>query len=162
MKLQWKHAASGLLAAALALVIGAGGASWLLGSQLYQQSRIISALLKQDAFEVSSIMENRRNVELLLKFAGAAAAAYIDFELIPLREGATFAAVFESTNAGVEIDGFSYRGTTLMITGRADSGRDLADFEASLRETGYFGSVTKEERPDPADDASFRLACATS
>lgn len=148
------------VAAALALAIGMTGARLLLDSQLYHKSRVISTILRQDAFEVSALVENRRSVDMLVKFVGAAAAAYIDFEFIPIDEAATFAAVYESVPPGVDIGGFAYRGATLLIDGRAESSGELYLFERALMESGRFFAVNRTREGTESGGADFRLECS--
>ena len=98
-----------LLLAALMLLSTSWLADRVRQSTFYRQSRIVSSIVSLDSVGVMDIVSDRRNIDLLSKFAGAVASAYINFELIPIHEASTFAAVYESINSDVSIDSFSYR-----------------------------------------------------
>lgn len=110
-------------------------------SSIYRQSRIVSMLVQQESFDIPGMLEDTRNIELVVKFAGALATAYINFELIPVGEEGAFVAVFESLNDNVDIEGFEYHRKDLSITGTAVTKADYESFLETLRERKRFASV---------------------
>lgn len=113
----------------------------VVSSSIYRQSRVVSMLVQQESFDIPGMLEDTRNIELVIKFAGALTTAYINFELIPVGEEATFVAVFESLNDNVDIEGFEYRRKDLSITGTAVTKADYESFLQTLRERNRFTSV---------------------
>lgn len=113
----------------------------VINSSIYRQSRIVSMLVQQESFDVSGMLEDTRNVELVIKFAGALATAYINFEMIPVGETATFVAIFESLNDNVGIESLEYHRKDLSITGIAATKADYESFLEAFRERSHFDSV---------------------
>ena len=149
-----------LLTAALAL----GGiltANMITGSALYRQSKVIGSIFSDnnESFGVSDILWDAGSRAMLLKFAGALADAYVSFELIPVNEAATFAAVYESTVPAVEIDGFSYRRKDLIITGAASDESAYFEFVRRLRAKNHFDSVSGHYYITTGNLIRFELQC---
>lgn len=113
----------------------------VVNSSIYRQSRIVSMLVQQDSFDLTGMLENTENIDLVLKFTGALASAYINFEMIPVNEASTFVAVFESMNSDVEIESFDYLRKDLFINGTAQTERACDDFVSALRRQNHFASV---------------------
>lgn len=154
---------SGLLTAGAILVLTTWGAGRLLGSEAYNKSRIISMIVSQDSVGIADIAGDKRNVDMMLKFVGALTSAYINFELIPVKEAGTFAAVFESAQGegGVEIEKFEYHRKNLTITGVSPEVEAYEEFLANLQETEYFESVTGHYYTTTDDRIRFELECAS-
>lgn len=110
-------------------------------SSIYRQSRIVSMLVQQESLDITGMLEDTRSIELVIKFAGALATAYINFEMIPVGEESAFVAVFESLNDNVDIEGFEYRRRDLSITGTATVKADYESFLETLRERKRFAYV---------------------
>lgn len=134
----------------------------LLESPLYRQSRIVSMLVQQESFDLSGMLEDTRGIELVVKFAGALATAYINFELIPVGEAATFVSIFESLNDNVEIDGFEYRRKDLYITGTAATKSDYESFLQSLRARGDFASIEGGGYDSTDGNIKFEIICISA
>lgn len=127
-------------------------------SAVYRQSRVLTMLLSQEPVGIAGMLEDTRNIDMTVKFAGALTAAYINFELIPVNEAATFVAVFESLPEGVDIEGFEYHRKDLHITGVADeTGYDA--FISNLRGRDYFSSVTGQILGDQDGVTRFGIIC---
>lgn len=131
------------------------------GSSIYRQSRIVSMLVQQDTVGISGLLEDRRNLDMLIKFAGALTAAYINFELIPVGEAPTFAAVFESLPEGVNIDGFEYRRKDLRIDGVAAAKPNYEAFLAGLKGREHFASVSGRYYDSTDGMVRFQIICAS-
>lgn len=129
------------------------------GSELYNKSRIISMIVSQEQVGITDIAGNKRNVDLLLKFVGALTSAYIDFELIPVGEVSTFAAVFESIPAEVTVERFEYHRKNLTIIGNAADQDSYETFLRSLRDTRYFEGVTGHCYLATDNTIRFELEC---
>jgi hypothetical protein len=121
-------------------------------SELYSRSRFLSMLLSEGTVELRDFATDPENVTTFVKFVGAAARAYIDFELIPVGETGTFTAVFESRPRAVKIDRFEYRGKDLSIFGTAPDAAACGEFVRRLEDTGSFASVGGSHT-DSADGA---------
>lgn len=132
---------SGLAAATAVLMVATFSAAAFRGSELYSKSRVISMIVSQDSVGVTDIAGNKRNVDMMLKFAGALTSAYINFELIPVNEVSTFGAVFQSVPAGVDIDKFEYKRKNLSIVGAADTEEEYEKFIAELTAADYFEDI---------------------
>lgn len=161
-RVPWKL--SGVLSGtALALAIFCAttfGARALLNSELYGKSRVISMIVAQDTVGVADLAADRRNLDIVLKFAGALTSAYIDFELIPVGEAGTFAAVFESVPDDVDITRFEYRRKNLVIFGSAPDKERYDAFVAGLEGTGHFESVSGHRYDATDGTLRFELECA--
>jgi len=101
-------------------------------SRIYQQSRLLRAVLDQESVGLAEILTDRRNFRMLRSFAGAAVSAYINFELIPVHEAQKFAVIFDSLGDGMEIDTFEYRGRDLILRGAATQ-EEYQEFVARLQ-----------------------------
>lgn len=134
-------------------------AQGIVSSPVYRQSRVISMLVQQDSLSLDGLLKDRRNIDTVVKFAGALTTAYINFEFIPVNEAGAFVAVFESLSDGVEIEKFEYRGTALAIVGTADSEEEYNVFLESLRDRGYFVSVTGSAYESTQDTTRFEIVC---
>jgi hypothetical protein len=148
---------SALAIAAAILLLTGMLADGLRRSELYARSRFVSVLLSQDTMELRELVADRENVETLIQFVGAVTAAYIDFELIPVGEAGTFAAVFQSRPPAVQIDRFAYHGTDLSIFGAAPSEAEYDKFVRLLAETNYFESVSGQHDEAAEGEISFEI-----
>lgn len=128
-------------------------------SELYSKSRLISMIVTQGQVGIADVAGNKRNVDMMLKFVGALTSAYIDFELIPVGEVGTFAAVFESAPPEILIDKFEYHRKNLTITGSAPDQESYETFLHDLRETRRFEGVTGHYYLDTDDRIRFELEC---
>lgn len=127
-------------------------------SALYRQSRVLSMLIRQEPAGIAGVLKDTRNIDMAVKFAGALTTAYINFELIPLGEAATFAAVFESIPEGVDIESFEYRRKDLYITVSAGDADYLA-FISGLRDQEHFSSVTGKRLVSGDGKAMYEIVC---
>lgn len=150
---------SAVMVAVLVLFTGTVAANTVRQSEFYSKSRVISLIFSQDGIAVTDIAGNKRNVDMMLKFVGALTSAYINFELIPVNEAGTFAAVFRSVPPEVTIDKFEYHRKNLTITGTASALEEYERFLDSLQEDGYFESVTGHHYLTTDDQIRFTLAC---
>lgn len=148
-----------LLLAAAILLGTTLAANLVRSSNLYSKSRLISMIFSQEQINITDIAGNKRNVDLLLKFVGALTGAYIDFEMIPVNEIGTFAAVFESLPAGIEVEKFEYHRKNLTIAGTAANEDEYQSFLDSLRVTGYFEGVTSHYYLATSGRIQFELEC---
>lgn len=149
-----------VLAAALILYSTMFLARKAVDSQIYQQSRMVSMLVQQDALDLSDMLSDTRGAGMIIKFAGALASAYINFELIPVNEAPTFMAVFDSMPEGVSINGFGYHRKDLSVTGTATTNDGYESFVAALRERDYFASVSGSGYETTDGSVRFEIICA--
>lgn len=152
-----------LLAAALCL----GGillAQRITGSSLVRQSRIIRSIFtdQEDAPALTNVIIDPRGREVLLKFAGGLANAYVSFELIPVNEAATFNAVLESLGPVVEIEAFAYHRRNLTITGTSPDESGYREFVRRLQATGHFEGVTGHFYWNTDDLVQFEIECVAA
>lgn len=147
------------LIAALILLSTNVAADRFRSGDFYNKSRLISMIVSREEIGIADIAGNKRNVDMLLKFVGALTSAYIDFEMIPVGEVGTFAAVFESVPQDVVIDKFEYHRKNLTITGNALSPEAYEDFLETLRDTDYFESVSGHYYLSTGDTIRFELEC---
>lgn len=134
----------------------------VVNSSIYRQSRIVSMLVQQDTVGITELLEDSRNIDMVIKFAGALTSAYINFELIPLGEASTFVAVFESLPKGVNIDGFEYRRKDLHIEGTAEDESGYEAFLTELTGQGHFASVTGSCYESTDGRRHFKIICASN
>lgn len=132
----------------------------IVGSPLYRQSKLISMIVQQDSVGLEGLIGNTRNIDLVVKFSGAIASAYINFELIPLNEASTFVAIFESLPDSVSIEGFEYHRKDLTVLGYADSTEAYEEFMEELRARDYFNSVTGHCYDSTRGGVRFELNCS--
>lgn len=147
-----------LLAAAILLgaVLAAQGVS---GSSWYRQSKIIGSIVSQESFGVSELVSDRRHVDVLLKFVSAVANAYVSFELIPVNEGTTFAAVFESIGPVITVERFDYQRRDLIITGLSPDRSGYYEFLRRLRSKPAFSGVSGHYYITVDDEVRFEIQC---
>lgn len=148
-----------LLIAACILLASSYGADQLRSSQVYSQSRLISMIFSQDEVNLTDLVADRQNIDMLVKFVGAATSAYINFELIPVNEASTFVAVFESATGLVQIDHFEYHRKNLTIAGTADTRESYGTFLTGLRNTEHFESVSGHYYVATDDTIRFEVEC---
>lgn len=129
----------------------------VVNSSIYRQSRIVSMLVQQESFDVSGMLENTENIDLVLKFTGALASAYINFEMIPVGEVSTFVAVFESMNDDIEIESFEYHRKDLIINGSSRTKKSCDEFVSSLRGQNYFASVEASSYESTDGSVKFEI-----
>lgn len=153
-----------LLAAALLL----GGillARQLTESPIYRQSQIISSIfsgvdsLGEENPGWSTLLTDDNGRDVLLKFAGALANAYVSFELIPINEAETFAAIYQSLDDSIGIDEFSYHRKNLSITGSAADEAAYEGFISRLEETAHFEQVSGHSYTATDDSVKFEIEC---
>jgi len=153
----WVQTLTALLLAAAVLLGSMLLARQVENSELYRQSRIVRLVVSQDTVGLADILRDRGNVQMLLKFAGAVTSAYINFELIPLHEADTFAALFQSLDPQITVSAFSYQGRSLTVDGAADTERGYERFVENLRQQGYFASVSGDYYIATDDTVQFRI-----
>ena len=132
-------------------------------SRFYRQSKAVSMLVRQEPVDFPELLENNaQGVLLVIKFAGSLAAAYINFEFIPLNEASTFMAILQSLPEEITIESFAYSGRDLRITGDAEKESELNVFVGALEDSDAFSSVILNYYE--AVDLSFRfeLFCVSS
>ena len=135
----------------------------LVNSRLYRQSKTVSMLVQQEPVEFSELLENNaRGISLFVKFAGALAAAYINFEFLPLNEASTFMVILESLPDDMEVSGFEYVGRDLQITGEAALESGPHDFVGALRQSEAFASVNYSCYEDVNGKTRFHVLCVSS
>ncbi|MDR2908829.1 MAG: hypothetical protein LBU86_02960 [Oscillospiraceae bacterium] len=156
-----------LLAAAL-LLSGILATQRLFESPLYRRSQIIRSIFAGAEEKPGSgakapgwaaLLTDGRHREVLLKFAGALANAYVSFELIPVEEPDTFAAIYKSLGESVDIEDFSYHRKNLTITGSSPDEAGYEAFLSRLEETGRFGGVTGHSYTSTDDSTRFEIEC---
>ena len=130
-------------------------------SSLFLQSKLVGSVFSQESVGFADMLNRRENVRMLFKFAGAVTAAYINFELIPVHEADTFAAVFEGINDDVTVDKFEYQRKNLIIDGTALTREGYGQFVEALRDEGYFTSVSADEYITTEDTIRFRMICVS-
>lgn len=150
---------SGLALAAAVLLGTTFGANALLKSEIYSKSRLVTMIVSQDNVGIVELVQDSRNLDMMLKFVGALTSAYINFELIPVNEVGTFAAVFESVQGEVTIEKFEYHRKNLSIHGSTPTRQAYEDFVERLRDTEYFQQVTGHEYTAVDDSIQFELEC---
>jgi len=129
-------------------------------SALYRRSQIIGSIFSRQDAGITEIALSPRARGLLLKFAGALADAYVNFEMIPHSELTTFTVVYESLGPLVEIESFTYRRKDLIITGRAPDENGYQEFMERLRSRDYFGQVTGGFYTNVDSGVRFEIQCA--
>ena len=135
----------------------------LVNSRLYRQSKAVSMLVRQEPLEFPDLLENNaRGISLVVRFSGALAAAYINFEFIPLNEASTFMVILENLPDGVNISGFEYAGRDLRITGEAGEESDLNGFVDALEESGTFSSVNFNHYEAVNGNTRFEVLCVSA
>lgn len=150
-----------VLAAALILFSTIFIARKAVDSQVYRQSRVVSMLVQQDSIDIKDMLSDTRGVGMIVKFAGALASAYINFELIPLNEAPTFMAVFDSLPKNVSVSGFEYHRKDLIVTGSAKTQADYENLVTALRERDYFLSVSGSAYDATDGTVRFKIVCAS-
>lgn len=130
-------------------------------SQIYRQSRIVSMLVQQDTLNIPDMLSDTRGAGMIVKFAGALASAYINFELIPVNEAPAFMAVFESLPDDVSISGFEYRRKDLVIYGSAKTAAGYESLVDTLRERDYFMSVGGSNYDSTDGAVRFEIICVS-
>lgn len=148
-----------LLSAGLVLFGATFAAQQVLSSKLYTQSRLIRRIVQQEQIQLADMASNRRNLDLLLQFAGAVTSAYIDFELIPINEANTFAVIFDSLPGNIEITHFDYQRKDLIIEGISPDPESVEAFRAALEESAYFAQVNGEVQGSDTNNMPFRIEC---
>ncbi len=131
-------------------------------TRFYQQSRFFTGLFRQDSVGVTEMFSQGKNMDLLLKFAGAVTTAYINFELIPVNEAKTFTAIFESVNDRITIQQFTYQRKDLSILGNAQDKEAYALFLEKLKQTEHFSSVSGHTYIALDDSIQFQILCAST
>lgn len=135
-------------------------AQQVVDSAVYRQSKLISMIVQQDSVGIASLVQDTRNIDLVVKFSGAIASAYINFELIPLNEASTFVAVFESVPDSVTVESFEYRRHNLVIYGYADSVADYNEFIGALRQRDYFDTISGHWYDSTHGGLRFEIECS--
>lgn len=130
-------------------------------SRVYRQSKIVSMLVRQGPVNIFDLLGDAQGARMVIKFAGALAAAYINFERIPVNEASTFMAVFESLPGGVYIDRFYYRRKDLEMLGEAAGLPAVKQFLKALEASGAFVSVTERHGLSLNGRVQFEVVCAT-
>jgi hypothetical protein len=153
---------TGLASAGIVLMATLLAATPLRGSDIFRQSRFVTALIAHESVEAGNLLTNSRNLDLFTKFLGAVTAAYINFEMIPVNEAGTFVAVFESLGADIAVEGFAYHGKTLVITGSAPGEAEAEAFRAALEAQGHFSAVSAILSPQDEGGVGFEISCASS
>lgn len=153
----WIQSLTALLLAAAVLLGSTLLAHRVQRSELYRQSRIVRLLVSQDGVGVGAILQERANVQLLLKFAGAVTSAYINFDLIPVHEADTFSALFESLDPEITVDSFAYQGKSLTVDGSAETQQGYERFVENLRSRDYFASVSGDSYLSTDNAVKFRI-----
>ncbi|MGI6403792.1 MAG: hypothetical protein ACOX0K_06200 [Oscillospiraceae bacterium] len=149
-----------LLAAALLL----GGmllSAQVLESNFYRKSQIIR-LLTQDPQQspgMVGMLTDSRNRAVLMKFAGAVANGYVNFELIPVNEAETFSAVYQSLGPVVEVEEFIYHRRNLVIVGTAPDEAYYRELLRRLRSKEHFEAVTGHYYLTTDDIIRFEIEC---
>jgi len=131
-------------------------------SALYRQSTVIRSIFSQESVGMGELLGQRKNIQMLAKFVGAVTTAYINFELIPVNEAATFAAVFQSVGEDITVDRFEYQRRNLEIDGTALSVEGYQRFVESLRVQNHFDSVSGDYYITTDDTVRFTVICAAS
>ncbi len=149
-----------LLAAALLL----GGillSTQILESNLYRKSKIIRMLIAEpdQSPGMVGMLTDSRNRGVLMKFAGAMANGYVNFELIPVNEAETFSAVYESMGSVVEIEEFIYHRRNLVIVGTAPDEAYYREFVRRLRSKEHFEAVSGHYYLTTDDVIRFEIEC---
>ena len=129
-------------------------------SALYRQSKIIGSVFSEQDVGIIDIALSPRARRLLLKFAGALADAYVNFELIPYDEIRTFTVVYESLGPAIEVEGFAYSRKDLIITGVAPDESSYHEFVERLRSRDHFEKVTGSFNIAADGGVRFEIKCA--
>lgn len=169
MKEQIKKWSVGILTVLLALLLAAGvlagsavGANALRESTLVTQSQVLRAVLSEQSVGVVSFLQDGRRMDMLRSFIRAVTEAYVNFELIPVNEGKTFAAIFTSLPEGVTVEQFVYHRRDLEIIGWATP-EGYESFVSNLEDTRYFYQITTVETEQQEDGSlAFILLCEAS
>lgn len=150
-----------LLLAAILLLGGVLLSSQILESRLYRKSRIIRLLVSdnEQTPEMSKMLTDSRNRDVLMKFAGAMANAYVNFELIPINETETFSAVYRNIGHDVEIEEFIYHRRNLIIIGTCSDESYYGEFLRRLRSEPHFSAVTGHYYLTTDDLIKFEIEC---
>ncbi|MCL2056890.1 MAG: PilN domain-containing protein [Oscillospiraceae bacterium] len=151
---------AGALAAALVLLSSAAVADIVKGTRLFRQGRFAAAVFSQQSMSLAGVAAEPEKLDAALKFLGAVTAAYINFEMIPVGEARTFAAVFQSLESGIAVEQFSYKGKTLEITGISPDNATSERFRRNLERQGYLLSVSYHAYVTVDDDVRFSIECA--
>lgn len=157
-------AITALLLAAALLFGGILLARRLTESPFYRQSQIISSIFSgveatEESPGWSAMLTDARKRNVLMKFAGALANAYVSFELIPINEAETFTAIYESLGDSVEIEEFSYHRKNLTIRGFAADEAGYDGFVADLKASGRFEQVSGHGYTATDDSVRFEIEC---
>lgn len=149
-----------LLAAAL-LLGGVLLSNQVQQSSLYRQSKIIRSIISdsEQSPGMMGMLTDAKSRGVLLKFAEAMADGYVNFELIPVNEAETFAAVYESMGSMVEIEEFFYHRRNLVVVGTTSDEAYYREFLRRLRGREHFEAVAGHYYLTTDDAIRFEVEC---
>lgn len=129
----------------------------VLESGIYRQSKIAGFIISNSEDNKSQIISDPK---IFVKFVRAVANAYVNFDMIPIHEAATFFALAESTDDDINIDDLAYESKTLLITGTAKDIESFDMFLEKLSQSEHFRHVTSHYYTTKKDQIKFSIECS--